>query len=160
MCGMKKLLIIVLGVSMFMMSACQAYAADARAIVDRIEGNCAVAEFSNDDTINMVNIHLDELNFTVAEEAELPIAAVNGKIYHEPGDMYYLFHSDDNTVWWALTLEEIGFIPNSIDIYTLYYSENGTTMESQVCDCLPEWDCECYLYDDIFFHIEKLEEGV
>lgn len=63
-------------------------------------------------------------------------------------DTYYQFKSNDNEVWWALTAEEIGFIPNANEEYTLTYDNNGTT---KVCDCS---DCECEVYDDIFIGIK------
>ena len=64
-------------------------------------------------------------------------------------DTYYQFKSNDNEVWWQLTAEEIGFIPNANTEYVLTYDNNGTTD----CDCSAE--CECEIYDDIFLRIER-----
>lgn len=134
-----------------------------KAVVDRVENNFAVVEFSKDNAIKYLDIPIDDLNGKITEGMEIPVIAVEGNFYGDmicadykgAEDTYYQFKSDDNTVWWVLTAEEIGHIPNTTDKYILYYTDNGTTKESQVCDCLPEWDCECYLYDDIFFHIER-----
>lgn len=72
-------------------------------------------------------------------------------------DTYYQFKSHDNMVWWLLTADEIGYVPDDVTEYTLIYDDNGTTMEnkSEVCDCPMEWECECEKYDDIFWGIIK-----
>lgn len=69
------------------------------------------------------------------------------------GKIYYQFKSNDDLVWWALTEKEIGFIPSMEKDYILKYDNNGTTAEEKPCDCLPEWECECEVYDDIFLGI-------
>lgn len=135
---------------------------EARVIVDRIEGDYAVVEFSKDDTIKMLDILAEDINGKVSEGMEIPVVGIEGKFYGDTictdsngiEDTYYQFRSDDDSVWWILTAEEIGHIPNTEDKYTLYYTDNGTVKETPVCDCLPEWECECYLYDDIFFAVE------
>lgn len=135
----------------------------AQAIVDRIEENYAVVEFSKGDLIKMQDILLEDINEDVSEGARIPVISVEGKFYEDMictdfqgnEDIYYQFRSDDDALWWLLTASEIGHIPNLDDKYTLFYMDNGTTEKFSVCGCLPEWDCECYLYDDIFFHIEK-----
>ena len=71
------------------------------------------------------------------------------------GEMLYQFKSDDNTVWWLLTEDEIGFIPNFNDKYTLTYDNNGTTADNKPCDCIPEYDCECEVYDDEFISLRR-----
>jgi hypothetical protein len=68
-------------------------------------------------------------------------------------DTYYQFKSYDNEVWWVLTANEIGCIPKSNTKYMLVYNDNGTTKEDKVCDCLEEYDCECYVYDDVFIKV-------
>ena len=70
-------------------------------------------------------------------------------------DVYYQFKSNDNAVWWALTEKEIGFIPDESTEYVLTYDDNGTTSDNKPCDCLPEWECECEVYDDVFLGIKK-----
>ena len=67
---------------------------------------------------------------------------------------YYLFKSNDNSVWWQLTAEEIGFVPKTNEEYTLTYDNNGTNKANKSCDCAPEFECECEVYDDIFISIK------
>lgn len=130
-----------------------------KVIVDRIEGDYAVVEFSKGETIKMQDILVEDINDKVSEGMEIPVIAIEGKFYGDMicknhqgiEDTYYQFRSDDDTVWWILTATEIGHIPNTEDKYILYYTDNGT----KTCDCPPELECECYLYDDIFFHIER-----
>jgi hypothetical protein len=71
-------------------------------------------------------------------------------------DLYYQFRSSDNTVWWLLTETEMGFVPDYNTEYTLTYDNNGTTKENKSCDCKPEWDCECEVYDDVFINIKEV----
>lgn len=59
----------------------------------------------------------------------------------------YQFKSNDNEVWWQLTTEEIGFVPNGDTEYVLKYDNNGTT---NTCDC-----CECEVYDDVLLSVER-----
>lgn len=159
---MGKLFAIILGFTLLIPSAGKP-ADTARVIVDRTEGDYAVVEFSKGDTIKMQDILVDDINGEVFEGMEIPVIEVEGKFYGDMictdsdgiEDVYYQFRSDDDSVWWILTAAEIGHIPNTEDKYKLYYTDNGTVKETQVCDCLPEWDCECYLYDDIFFYIER-----
>ena len=72
-------------------------------------------------------------------------------------DTYYQFKSNDNEVWWMLTEKEIGFVPNGNTEYILTYDNNGTTRENKPCDCLPEWNCECEVYDDTFISIATVQ---
>ena len=135
----------------------------AQAIVDRVEENYAVVEFSTDNAIEMLDILVEDINGEVCDGTKIPVVSIDGKFYGNVvctdsdgvDDVYYQFRSDDDSVWWILTAEEIGHIPNEQDKYTLYYADNGTVKENQVCDCPTEWDCECYLYDDIFFYVER-----
>ncbi len=71
---------------------------------------------------------------------------------------FYQFRSDDDSVWWILTAEEIGYVPGFETKYALTYDDKGTTAGNKTCDCLPEWECECQLYDDEFIRIKKSEE--
>ncbi len=68
-------------------------------------------------------------------------------------DTYYQFKSNDDSVWWMLTAEEIGCIPNGNMEYVLTYDNNGTTKENKSCSCT---DCECEVYDDIFVTIREM----
>ena len=72
-------------------------------------------------------------------------------------ELYYQFKSNDNTVWWMLTEEEIGCIPNGSAEYVLIYDNNGTTKENKSCDCEPEYECECEIYDDEFIAIREVK---
>ena len=67
----------------------------------------------------------------------------------------YQFRSDDNSVWWLLTEEEIGEIPNTTDRYILAFNNNGTTATHKNCDCVDDTECECYVYDDELISITK-----
>ena len=67
----------------------------------------------------------------------------------------YQFRSNDNDVWWQLTAEEIGFVPNANQEYVLTYDNNGTTKANKTCDCE---QCECEVYDDILLSVK--EKGV
>lgn len=90
----------------------------------------------------------------IVDRAAKRAKAADGKFQHSFGK-HYQFKSNDNTVWWALTAEEIGFIPVEDTEYTLFYDDNGTTIENKNCGCKPEWECECEVYDDIFLGIVK-----
>lgn len=93
------------------------------------------------------------------------IEKVDGKFYCDceaiddngNKDTYYQFKSNDNKVWWMLTEEEIGFIPDNDTEYILTYNDNGTREDNRQCDCLVDWICECYVYDDVFMSIKEKE---
>lgn len=68
---------------------------------------------------------------------------------------YYQFRANDDSVWWLLTEEEMGFIPNGDTEYTLIYDDKGTTADNKPCDCKAEYECECEVYDDVFLSIER-----
>ena len=70
-------------------------------------------------------------------------------------DTYYEFRSNDGSVWWDLTEYQMGFIPKVNAEYTLTYNNNGTTKANKPCDCDPEFECECEVYDDVFVGIER-----
>lgn len=155
---MNKILIVVLAVLTSFVPA-----ETPKAVIDRIEGDYAVVEFSKGEEIKVLDVLKEDINGDVNEGMEISVLSIEGKFYSDMvckdykgvEDVYYQFKSDDDTVWWILTETEIGHIPNFDDKYILHYTDNGTVKETPVCDCLPEWDCECYLYDDIFFHIER-----
>ena len=87
--------------------------------------------------------------------------SVTGRFYQTTeyldGTIRYQFKSDDNEVWWSLDESEIGHIPNTTDVYVLTYDNNGTTADNKPCDCLPEWECECEVYDDELISIRKTD---
>ena len=72
-------------------------------------------------------------------------------------DIYYQFRSHDDEVWWILTSDEIGHVPESNTEYNLTFYDCGTTEPYENCDCTADMDCECYLYDDVFIEISKAE---
>lgn len=65
----------------------------------------------------------------------------------------YQFKSHDDSVWWLLTEEQIGEIPDKNKTYILVYDDGGTPAGKKICDCLAEWECECEYYDDKFIAI-------
>lgn len=56
-------------------------------------------------------------------EAPKSIVTVDGRFYASMEmsdidgnkDIYYQFRSDDNTVWWLLTANDIGFVPQTLE---------------------------------------------
>ena len=75
------------------------------------------------------------------------ISGTNGS-----ADTYYFFKANDDSVWWQLTAEEIGFVPSADEEYVLAYDNNGTTKTNKPCDCTEE--CECEVYDDILLGVK------
>ena len=75
----------------------------------------------------------------------------------ESTELYYQFKSNDNSVWWMLTEEEIGFVPKGNAEYVLTYDNKGTTKDNKPCDCEPEYECECEVYDDEFITIREMK---
>ena len=51
--------------------------------------------------------------------------------------------------------KKIGFVPTTNAEYVLTYDNNGTTKENKPCDCDPELDCECEVYDDVLLSVER-----
>lgn len=66
-------------------------------------------------------------------------------------EKYYQFKSYDDEVWWCLTEEDMGFIPEAGKEYVLAYYQNGTTKDNH--ECPEEYECDCYCYDDIFLGV-------
>ena len=134
--------------------------------VDRIEGNYAVVEVVQNNNIKMLDLLLEDFNKPVTEGEKIAFTKVYGKFYHNlemtdmqgKTDIYCQFRSNDNVVWWALTAEEIGCIPSPDKEYELIFFDNGTTAENKPCDCPPEYECECELYDDLFLSITEAEK--
>lgn len=107
-------------------------------------------------------IHGYDFNIPVKLSEEIPTQKTQGKFGCDfedlNGETYYQFKSNDNSEWWALTETEIGFKPSTEQEYVLLYCNNGTTKQNKACDCLPEWECECEVYDDVFLGIFNTEE--
>lgn len=89
--------------------------------------------------------------------------SLTGKFYgnHEATDIngntdtYYEFRSNDGSIWWDLTEYQMGFIPNRNAEYVFTYDNKGTTKANKPCDCAPEFECECEVYDDVFVGIRE-----
>ena len=129
-------------------------AVDTSVIVDRVEGNYAVVEVYCDGEIKMIDICQDDFNTAKVEKEKIKHSVVSGKFTCDfedvDGNKYYQFKSNDNTVWWALTENEIGFIPTENLQYSLMYYDNGTT---DCFECPEIYNCECEVYDDIFLGV-------
>lgn len=82
------------------------------------------------------------------------IVTVEGKFYGPFEETLYQFKSHDDSVWWLLSADEIGYVPDITKEYALTYDNNGTTAANKPCDCIPEWECECEVYDDEFISIK------
>lgn len=74
-----------------------------------------------------------------------------GTDYNGVTKTFYQFKSYDDSIWWAITAEELGYIPEEGRAYVLLYNENVDTEENHECD--PALDCDCYAYDDLFLGI-------
>lgn len=133
------------------------------AIVDRIENGYAVVEVMQNNNLKMVELPLEDFNTPIREGEKISFTEVCGKFHsateltdsNGKTDLYYQFKSNDNTVWWVLTPEEIGSIPSYEKEYNLIYFDNGTDENNKPCDCPKEWQCECEVYDDIFLAVIK-----
>ena len=121
----------------------------ATATVDRIENDYAVVEVGT----QMVDIPTEDFNNPIAEGNKIPVSIAVGSFEWFDGNDWYQFKSYDDTVWWALTTEDIGFVPEANKTYTLMYYDNGTT---DCIECAEELDCECEVYDDIFLAIKEI----
>ena len=108
------------------------------------------------------SIHIEIFGQVDEYNANANVCSVTGTFYsgmdaiNQNGikHKYYQFESTDGQVIWALTVEEIGFIPLENREYILTYDNNGTTKANKPCDCPPEYECECEVYDDIFLGIK------
>ena len=120
--------------------------------IDRIEDNIAVVEICYKKKITTADVPTEDFNEQIEEGDKISASVVDGSFEWLDGDDWYQFKSHDNTVWWALTTDDIGFTPKADTTYTLIYYDNGTT---DCTECAKEFDCECEVYDDIFLTILK-----
>lgn len=135
--------------------------------IDRIEdNNIAIASvYINETDYITVDIPQEDFKNPKKELDKINICKAKGKFYNSypmtdnngKTNIYYQFKSNDSEVWWILTEDDIGYIPNKNIEYTLFYYNNETTKYNKPCNCLPEYECECELYDDIFIFI--ISEG-
>ena len=107
-------------------------------------------------------LHGYDFDVPISLSENIPTETAVGEFTNEfiefDGNQYYQFKSYDDTVWWALSENELGFKPLANKEYVLLYCNNGTTKESKPCDCIPEWECECEVYDDVFIEIYEEEQ--
>lgn len=134
-----------------------------RVTVDRLEDNdYVVTEVCYGDYHKIIDIKQDEFNIYKKESDIIDAVAIAGKFHggedFSTTETYYQFKSNDNTVCWTLTREDIGFVPEENIEYTLIYFDNDTTEENKNCGC--EQECECQIYDDIFLGVAKRQEVV
>lgn len=97
---------------------------------------------------------------TVTAVGQAKIRTCTGEFYNKQSEteVYNYFKSYDGAEHWVLTINEIGYEPVQNTEYTLIYNDNNTTTENKNCDCLPEWNCECEVYDDEFIGIVQTAE--
>lgn len=153
-----------------------------QAIVDRIEdNNIAVVELSYNDEIKLIDVAQEDFVNPKREGEKIDISAIKGRFYtrfndndgHGNTQTFYEFRSNDDSVRWILSTEELAGIdkdnskcsfeelerveniPDYESEYTLIYYDNGTNKLNKPCDCPEEWECECEVYDDIFLAVVK-----
>lgn len=126
--------------------------------------------------VSTIDILKENLNGEKQLYERMEATAIDGKFYTcfaDNEEILYEFRSNDDTVSWILTTEEIAGvnpdnskcsfeelervenIPDYESEYTLIYYDNGTNATNKNCDCPEDWDCECEVYDDIFLAIVK-----
>ena len=142
------------------------------AVAPTTEGKTVVTKIHEDDQITVETnyngkakermIHGYDFNIPIRLHENIPTEMVVGRFTSKftelDGETYYQFKSYDDTVWWALSENDLGFAPTLHKEYALVYCNNGTTKENKGCDCLPEWECECEVYDDVFIEIFEEEK--
>lgn len=62
------------------------------------------------------------------------------------------FKSYDNNVWWYLSYEKLGFIPQKGETYTVIYDNNNTEQDNYCTHEVDECD-NCWREDDKFITI-------
>lgn len=97
------------------------------------------------------------IGLTINETKCTTIGKFDNECIVNNGNTYYHFKSNDNEVWWLLTESEMGFIPKANTEYALIYDNKGTTKANKPCNCAPEFECECEVYDDEFISIKEVQ---
>lgn len=108
------------------------------------------------------DIHQDDFNEWKHPGEDLEVDTAIGTFYGNmkmtnpdgKEEYYFQFKSYDNEVWWCLTEEDIGFIPDRGADYMLVFYQNGTTKDNH--ECPEEYECDCYCYDDIYLGVYEL----
>lgn len=136
---MKLMLVLLMGLN---------FAVTPMATVDRIENDYAVVEVGN----KTVNIVVEDFNNPIAEGDKIKISTTIGSFEWLDGSDWYQFKSYDDTIWWELTTDDIGFTPKANKTYTLLYYDNGTT---DCTECAEGFECECEVYDDLFLAVKE-----
>lgn len=134
-------------------------------LIDKVEDGIVKIEVSCNEETYITEVSETEFNSPVKDNQTLPFTEVRGRFhnimeninYYGEKVTHYQFKAFDDSVWWLLTENEIGEIPDFESAYVLRFFDNGTTAENKTCDCLPEWECECELYDDIFLGITRID---
>ena len=152
-----KISAIILSLALFLSSA-----TEPKTIVTKIHEDDRITILSSyNGNIEKSIIHGYDFNIPIRLSEEIPTQKTVGKFTDSFNDVdgktYYQFKSNDNSVWWTLTETEIGLKPSTEKEYMLLYCDNGTTAANKKCECLPEWNCECEVYDDIFIGIFEKE---
>ena len=128
------------------------------ATVDYIESDIAHIEINHNNELYYVDIPLEDFNHNLFEGSQFKVSSTIGQFTNcfedIDGEIYYQFKSYDNTVWWANTKSEIGYIPELNKPYEMVYYNNQTT---DCFDCEPRYDCECEVYDDIFLFVKEVK---
>lgn len=156
---MSKFVLIIIGLVL-------SNATETPLYVDRVEDGVAVIEVNHREELKYPEIPAEDFNYPISEGNQIFADKISGKFHGDLEltnwkgieEICYQFKSYDDSVWWLLTAEELGFVPKENTTYTLVYYDNGTEEGNKPCDCLPEYECECHLYDDIFLGI--FEEGI
>lgn len=132
--------------------------------VDRTEdGDFAVTLVYVNDDVYVFDIPQSDFNTRKADGEDLNIDTAVGEFSSNDFMMtspdgvkekFYQFKSYDNEVWWCLTEDDMGFIPETGKKYTLVFYQNETTQQTH--ECPPEYECDCYCYDDVFLGVYEL----
>ena len=101
------------------------------AYVDRIEDNNIVV--IDVECGEMKEVPISDFNHKVKEGDHINSKTVVGSITNTfedlDGNIYYQFKPYDNEVWWCITVDEIGFVPEEGKEYIICYYDNGTAEE-------------------------------
>ena len=127
------------------------------ATIDRIEktpnGDIAVIEiYQTDGNIHFRDVETEMFTNRVEAGEKLEVKTVIGTFTNYSLETGFVQFKDyTNEVWWYLSFEEIGFVPDLNKPYALSYFENYSK------DCNHK-DCDdCYRENDILLHVEKVD---